>query len=448
MRIWIGSAARIAIMTSLLALATPARADAITTQTWFNALTIDQRTDLQGSLILLGQYGGMVDGQFGANTYGALTAWQQSIDAAVTGVLTEPQQDLLGQMASQVMSELGMALEEDHGGHLSIMLPMGLLTEKRDRVNGTLYQDSAGDISVETFWRTSYEGTLAQHYAEASTPGATKTVTYSVLRADRYVVTGVEAGRYFYEFVHADGDANAGFRFVYTAPFRQIGGVASVFAASYSAPFNVIEASRDGISPNTSNPPAAAPTGAPEIQTPKIAKPSSKSPSTSEEGVHEFGQFITLDSAPGVIAMVGEIGPSTPLDFRRALRSMPAPTTLMLASEGGLVSSALLLAYQVHELGLFTYVAPDTGCYSACSFVFFAGNGRLAEGELGVHQVWGDQADASSAQTVVSDILEAFTDFGVRQEVTSAMLRTPPEDMYIFSATELTSWGLNSQADD
>lgn len=95
-------------------------------------------------------------------------------------------------------------------------------------------------------------------------------------------------------------------------------------------------------------------------------------------------------------------------------------------------------------MGLSTYVLPETGCYSACSFVFFAGKERKADGALGVHQVWGDDTDASTAQTVVSDILEAFVDFGVRQEVTSAMLRTRPEDMYVFSQSELERWGINA----
>jgi hypothetical protein len=145
-----------------------------------------------------------------------------------------------------------------------------------------------------------------------------------------------------------------------------------------------------------------------------------------------------------VIGFRGDIGPSTPLDFRRAVRAAGNPKVLMLASDGGYVSSALLLAYEVREMGLATYVLPDTGCYSACAFVFFAGTERQVDGALGVHQVWGGDTDASAAQTVVSDILEAFADFGVRREVTSVMLRTLPEDMYVFSTAELDQWGIQS----
>lgn len=156
-----------------------------------------------------------------------------------------------------------------------------------------------------------------------------------------------------------------------------------------------------------------------------------------------FGSFLTFDEIPGLLALVGDIGAKTPLDMRRALNSIDEPTMLALASDGGNVASALMVAYEVQELGLTTYVMPDTGCYSACSFIFFAGKVRLAEGDLGVHQVWGEDADASSAQSIVSDILEAFSEFGVQQQVTSAMLRTRPEDMYIFSQRELVEWRIN-----
>ena len=406
---------------------------------WFGKLSVDQRADLQGNLVLLAHYGGMVDGEFGNGTYSALTSWQQSIGYSPTGVLDAHQLDVLEQMASEVMSGMGISLIDDLGGHLSIMLPTGLLTVQRARQNGTWYEDASGEIAAETFWRSSYSGSLAQLYAQASTPTTGKTVSYSTLRNDLYVVTGMQDGRYYYELVHADGSATAGFRFTYTERFREIGGVASVFAASYSTPINVIEAAQE-FAPSTQTPTTATV----EPQRPAASPVPTVKQKSDADGVREFGSFITMDDAPGVLALIGDIGPSTPLDFRRALRSMAKPEVLVLASDGGLVASALMIAYDVHELELSTYVLPDTQCYSACSFIFLAGADRLVEGELGVHQVWGEQTDASSAQTVVSDILEAFTEFGVRQEVTSAMLRTVPDSMYVFDAAELAQWELNT----
>lgn len=424
------------LLSSLALISTAARADFKQSQAWFERMSADQRADIQGNLVLLAHYGGMVDGEFGANTYGAIVAWQEEMTGRPTGVLTSDQEDLLRQMASEVMSELGMTLVDDKEAHLSIMLPTGVLTEQRGLVNGTFYKSADGQFTAQTFWRSETEGTLSQLYNRAARPVSGRTTSYSIQRDNLYVVTGTQGGQFFYELARADGTATAGFRFVYTEQHKHIGGVASVFAASYSIPIGVTEmASLPTSVPATSSTETPISVPQPDVST---------SGSSADDGVQAYGNFMTFDDAPGVIAMVGDIGPSTPLDFRRALRATEDPKVIVLASDGGLVSSALLVAYEVHERGLATYVMPDSGCYSACSFVFLAGSSRLAEGEVGVHQVWGEQVDASSAQTAVSDILEAFSDFGVRQEVTSAMLRTVPEDMYIFDATELTQWDVNA----
>jgi peptidoglycan hydrolase-like protein with peptidoglycan-binding domain len=119
---------RVLLATGMLSLAaTPVAADFDQSRSWFEGLTIDERTDLQGNLILLAHYGGIVDGAFGTNTYNAIVGWQGSLGATSTGTLSEDDLSLLGQMASDEMSELGMSLVEDFGGHLAIMLPLNIL---------------------------------------------------------------------------------------------------------------------------------------------------------------------------------------------------------------------------------------------------------------------------------------------------------------------------------
>ena len=63
----------------------------------------------------------------------------------------------------------------------------------------------------------------------------------------------------------------------------------------------------------------------------------------------------------------------------------------MLSSPGESVFEGLQIAGIIHDKGLQTYI-PKHGleeegdCASACSFMFFAGTTRSAEGNLGVHQ--------------------------------------------------------------
>jgi hypothetical protein len=167
-------------------------------------------------------------------------------------------------------------------------------------------------------------------------------------------------------------------------------------------------------------------------------------PATTPEPTYRaFGSFLLVDGAPDIIALDGEITTNSPLDFRRALKARPDAKTLVLKSNGGVVSSGLLIAHEVKERGMNTVILPSMGCYSACAFIFFAGNDRHAAGELGVHQIWSETPDLSSAQTTLSDILEAMDEFGVPHEVVSIMLRTPASEMHVFTSDEIAALSIN-----
>ena len=79
--------------------------------------------------------------------------------------------------------------------------------------------------------------------------------------------------------------------------------------------------------------------------------------------------------------------------------------------------------------------------------MFLAGRLRLADGQLGVHQISGVE-DPSVTQSVVSDIHDALTRFRTPQKLISIMLRTPPTDMYVFSPSELNELGINVRPGD
>jgi hypothetical protein len=155
-----------------------------------------------------------------------------------------------------------------------------------------------------------------------------------------------------------------------------------------------------------------------------------------------IGAFLIFDDMQDVILLDGEIGINTPLDFRRATAARPDAEVLVLGSPGGYVASALIVAGDVHAKGISTAIPEGFGCYSSCSFIFFAGKERLAEGELGVHQMYGLD-DVSGVQSSVSDIIEALGEFDTPTEVITRMFRTPSEDMYVFSAAELDTLNIN-----
>tara|TARA_Y100000815_G_scaffold209525_1_gene193733 strand:- start:678 stop:1898 length:1221 start_codon:yes stop_codon:yes gene_type:complete len=156
-----------------------------------------------------------------------------------------------------------------------------------------------------------------------------------------------------------------------------------------------------------------------------------------------FGPFSVTDDLPGVIILNGDIDEGSALNFRRALQAVPDARLVVLNSPGGLVQMGLLIADDVHTNRLSTYIPEGSGCYSACSYIFLAGAQRTVEGELGVHQIATESTDLVGAQVTISDIIDILSRFDTPPAVMSAMFRTPPDQMYVFSAEEIAKLDLN-----
>ncbi|MDG1738712.1 MAG: divergent polysaccharide deacetylase family protein [Paracoccaceae bacterium] len=130
------------------------------------------------------------------------------------------------------------------------------------------------------------------------------------------------------------------------------------------------------------------------------------------------------------------------LNLERMTEAYPEVELLMLVSNGGDAHAALMSAKIIDEMGWQTYIPIESGCYSACAFLYFAGSIRYADGELGVHQTSSEIESNYASQLTVADILEVLSNFQVDQRVYQKMFSTHPEDMYVFSERELREFGL------
>ena len=139
--------------------------------------------------------------------------------------------------------------------------------------------------------------------------------------------------------------------------------------------------------------------------------------------VYTFGPFRVDSTSPDAINLDGEIDAGAALNFRRALAAAPAAKLVVLNSPGGLVAIALLIADDVHQHKLSTYIPGGSECLSACSFVFFAGAERKVDGALGVHQISMDSGDISGAQVTIADIIDVLNGFETLVEVLTIMFR-------------------------
>ncbi len=143
------------------------------------------------------------------------------------------------------------------------------------------------------------------------------------------------------------------------------------------------------------------------------------------------------------ILMEGEIELGSAEEFENLLLQAPSANRVILNSIGGNVLAALKIADLVKQKRISTYIPRSGVCLSACSYIFFAGQSRIADGQLGVHQISSEEPDLQTAQFLLSEVVRILIDSGASGRVIQAMLSTPPDAIYIFSDYEVAEYDVN-----
>lgn len=402
------------LLLGLLA-AVPAQASVDDSRAWFESLTEEEREGVQYDLVLLGHFPFIIDRQFGENTYQAILAFQRSQGLEETGVLSPDDRQKLFDLSDVVYKTLGLESRTDEEGRSSLVLPAALLTEVTPYNNGNTYSTPDGGIALETLVTPQTEMSFSALFASYNAAQDGLTVTDASYNTSRFVVAGTRNGRDFYTMYENAGTESVGYSLSWTPEHAAEAQIIKIFIASYFIPLKYVT------DPGTDKSAASV--------------------------TNAFGVWTLPPENPEVIALNGEIGATLVADFDKAVAARPDAKVLLLNSPGGYVDDALVVAHKVRERGMSTLVAKGMGCYSACSYIFFAGENREVEGELGVHQISAEVADLVLAQTTLADVLAALNEFNVTQSIITVMLRTPPEEMYIFSADEVAQLGIERGED-
>lgn len=162
----------------------------------------------------------------------------------------------------------------------------------------------------------------------------------------------------------------------------------------------------------------------------------------------KYGSFILNTDIPDTLFFVDKIKANDSFELRKAIRNHDIQN-IVLASPGGSVWEGLQMAGIIFDKKLRTYIPRGGTCASACSYLFFAGHERLAEGELGVHQAKSINSQKQQAigqtqyvtQFTVSEIIGFLNEFGTPAFVYERMFQDI--DMYFFDPLELME--LNSE---
>ena len=164
--------------------------------------------------------------------------------------------------------------------------------------------------------------------------------------------------------------------------------------------------------------------------------------SSLAEVQRQFAPVYYDTDHPGVFAISGTIGADAAAQFDQAIAAFGAPDVLSLVSAEGDPTAALAIAERVRARGIDTHIQSGEQCLSAFALIFFGGAVRNAEGDLGLHQLTAPAGGTDPFDYTSNTILPALTALSVPSPLLVALLRTPPEEMYLVSEDEKTRFGL------
>ncbi len=207
------------------ATAPPADAALAAERVAFLALPQATRKSVQGALVWLGFYNGVIDGDFGKRTRDAIVAFQTSAKAAADGALTPPQLRTLLAAAQKARDAIGFKVIPDSKTGAKAGAPTKLLGGR----NGAKLEFSANA-----------DPDLAALYARLSAATPSRKIAHKAIKPDVFfVVSGQDGAANFYTRFEKNAGATPpirGFTFTYpTAQAAQFDRIAIAIANSFEA---------------------------------------------------------------------------------------------------------------------------------------------------------------------------------------------------------------------
>ncbi|WP_371347914.1 ATP-dependent Clp protease proteolytic subunit [Ancylobacter sp. IITR112] len=201
--------------------------------------------------------------------------------------------------------------------------------------------------------------------------------------------------------------------------------------------------------------PGAVPAEVPAVPYLPSARPGVKPPGEDRPGRSPdsaLRQPMTLELlADGRLEATGTLTPGTAERFAAELDKRGSYVkTVVLNSPGGSVSDALTMGRAIRARGLDTRVEAKGLCASSCPLIFASGVTRTAlpGAAIGVHQVFAalppgaprlDGAEGmAQAQRVSAEAQRHLVEMGVDPRVWISAMETPPQEMFYFTAPELS----------
>jgi peptidoglycan hydrolase-like protein with peptidoglycan-binding domain len=163
-----------------------------------NAMAQGERLAIQSDLAWVGQYNGAITGEVSERMVAAIKEFQKARGGKQTGVLNPQERSVLAETARRRQDNVGWKIVTDPGTGARLGLPTKLVPQQSSDANGAQWNSSTGTIQIQLARRKEANPTTAKLAEREKKDPPGRTIDYTVVKPDFFVLSGMQGLKKFY----------------------------------------------------------------------------------------------------------------------------------------------------------------------------------------------------------------------------------------------------------
>src|ERR1700756_135660 len=163
-----------------------------------NAMPQADRLALQSDLAWVGEYNGAITGDVSERMVAAIKEYQKAKGGKQTGVLNPQERSVLADTARRRQENVGWKIVTDAGTGARLGIPTKLVPQQSSDANGSKWSSPTGTIQIMLSRRKEAGPTTAKLAEQERKEPAGRTVDYTVVKPEFFVLSGLQGLKKFY----------------------------------------------------------------------------------------------------------------------------------------------------------------------------------------------------------------------------------------------------------
>src|SRR5690242_4396119 len=163
-----------------------------------NAMAQGERLSLQSDLAWVGEYNGAITGDVSERMVAAIKTYQKAKGGKPTGVLNPQECSVLAETARRKQEGVGWKIVTDSLTGARLGIPAKLVPQQSSEANGTKWTSPTGTVQIVLTRRKEASPTTAKLAEQEKKEPPGRTVDYTVVKPDFFVLSGLQGLKKFY----------------------------------------------------------------------------------------------------------------------------------------------------------------------------------------------------------------------------------------------------------